>query len=210
MATAVLALTAAGCGGGGVPSADGAGPTASSGASGGAGSGAPEPTEGTGAESQAPPVGGGGSIVLNGESHAVNQVMSCVVDADLKEGSLDLAAVTEGYELQLLILVEFSEQQVAVEGDGMEPKVLQTQSVSLQGPAAGGLWHAGAGEAVVPPNFSPVWRDDNADEIGGPLLTIAGDHMSGTMTLGDATGGPDSVDLSFEISIPSQAIDCSL
>jgi hypothetical protein len=210
MATALLAFTAAGCGGGGGPSEDGAAPAASSGSPGGAGSGAPEQTEGTSAESQAPPAGGGGTIVLNGESHAVDQVMSCTVEADLKEGSLDLAATSEGYELQLLIQVDFSEQLVAVEGDGMEPKVLQTQSVTLQGPAAGGLWHVGAGEAVIPPNFSPEWRDDNYDQIDGPPLTIAGDRMSGTMTLDDATGGPGSVDLSFELSIPSQAIDCSL
>jgi hypothetical protein len=210
-ATALLALTAAGCGGGSeVPTAGGAGSTASSGSPGGAGSRAPEQTKGTSAVSQAPPAGGSGTIVLNGETHAVDQVIRCVVEADLKEGSLDLTALSGGSDLQLLIRVEFTEQLVAVEGDDMEPKVLQAQSLTLQGPAANGLWHSGAAEAVVPPNFSPVWRDDNAEQIDRPPLTIAGDHMSGAVTLGDATGGPGFADLSFEITIPPQAVNCSL
>jgi hypothetical protein len=209
--TAVLALAGGGCGGGAaVPSANDAAPTGSIAPPGGTDSGAPEPTEGTSAESQAAPAGGGGAIVLNGESHAIEQVLSCKVRENLKEGSLDLAGIADGGQLQLLILVDFSEQLVAVEGDGMEPKVLQTQSVDLQGSAANGLWHGGAGEAVIPPNFSPVWTDENADQIDGPLVTIAGDHMTASLTLGDASGGPDSVDLSFELSIPSEAIDCSI
>ncbi len=209
---AVLALIAAGCSGGsgGVPSAGDAGPTASSGTPAGDGSTAPRQSESAGAGSQAPAAGGGGTIVLDGDSHAVDQVLSCMVEADMKEGSLDLTALSNGYDLQLLIRVEFTEQLVAVEDDGMESKVLQAQSVTLQGPAANGLWTGGAAEAVVPPNFSPTWRDDNLDEIDGPPLTIAGDQMSGSMTLDDAGGGAGSADLSFEISIPSQAIDCSL
>jgi hypothetical protein len=209
--TAVLALAGGGCGGGAaVPSANDAAPTGSSGSPVGAGSGTPEQTEGTSAESQDAPAGGGGAIVLNGESHTVEQVISCVVGEDLKDGSLDLAATADSLQLQLLIHVDFSEQLVAVEGDGMEPKVLQSQSVTVQGPAANGLWGVSAAEAVVPPNFSPVWRGDGGAQIDGPPLIIAGDQMSGSMTVHDATGGPDSADLSFEISIPSQPIDCSL
>ncbi len=225
--TAAVALTVSGCGGADIPLADNPGPTVSSSAQGAvvstapgaavstapgaAVSTAPEQTEGPSAESQPPPAGGGaGTIVLNDESHAVEQVLRCTVDPDLKEGSLDLAAVSEGMNLQLLLNVEFREQLVAVEGDGMEPKVLQTQSVDLQGPAAGGLWGAIFAEAVIPPNFSPVWTDEDFEQVDGPPLTIAGDQMSGSLTLNDNSGGPGSVDLSFAISIPSQAIDCSL
>jgi hypothetical protein len=147
---------------------------------------------------------------VNGETHAVEQVLRCTVDEDLKEGSLDLAAVADGGQLQLLMLVEFADQLVAIKDDGMEPKTLQSQSVTLQGPAANGLWTRGAGEAVIPPNFSPVWTGEGGEEIDGPLLSVAGDQLTGTMTLKDFNGGSDTTDVSVELSIPPEAVDCSL
>ncbi len=169
---------------------------------------APGPTEATGGESAA--AGGGGTVVVGGEFHAIDQILRCAVDPDLKEGSLDLAAVGEGGGLQLLVTLEFTEQLVPVDGDGMEPKVLQTQSLTLQGAAANGLWTGYAAEAVIPPNFSPVWTGEDRVELDGPLVIVAGDHLTGMATLSDATGGPGTVDLSVDVSVPAEAIDCSL
>jgi hypothetical protein len=208
VAAAVLAL--GGCGGSGndVAATTGNGPTSSAESPSGPDGSAPGPTEARGGESPGA-AGGGGTVVVSGESHSVDQVLSCAVGTDMKEGSLDLAAVGEGGGLQLLITLEFTEQMVPVEGDGAEPKVLQTQNLTLQGAAANGLWSGYAAEAVIPPNFSPVWTGEDRVEIDGPLVSVAGDHVSGMATLSDATGGPGTVDVSVDISIPAEAIDCS-
>ncbi len=209
----VFALVGAGCSGStDAPSTNGDVPGNSSAPTGVAASAAPGPTEVSGVESRPPAVGsgGGGSITVNGETHAVEQVLSCVVDANQKEGSLDLAVISDSGQLQLLIVVEFNDQLVPVKDDGMETKVLQTQNVDLQGPAAGGLWHADASERVIPPVFSPAWTDEDAQPIDGPPLTVAGDQMTGSLTLADFNGGPNTVDIGVDISIPSTPQDCSL
>ncbi len=170
----------------------------------------PRPTEAMSDGSQPAPAGGGGTVVLNGDTHPVEQVLRCAVGDDLKEGSLDLAAIADGGQLQLLIGVRFTEQLVAVKDDGMEPKVLQEQSLDLQGPAAGGLWHSGASERVIPPVFSPVWMDEEVKPIDGPPLTVTGDRISGSVTLGDTNGTASTVDVDVDISIPAAVTDCQL
>jgi hypothetical protein len=209
VAAAVLAL--GGCGGGGtaVPATSGIGPTSSAESPSGPAASAAGSTEATGGES-AGAASGGGTVVVGGQSHSIDEVRSCAVGPDMQDGSLDLAAIGDGGALQLLITLEFTEQLVPVEGDGMEPKVLQTQNLTLQGPAANGLWSGYAAEAVIPPNFSPVWTGEDRVEIDGPPISVAGDHVSGMATLNDATGGPGTVDLSVDISVPAEAIDCSL
>jgi hypothetical protein len=209
---AVVTLVGAGCGGSaGTPAANGNGPTAATVLPSAATSEPPATTEAMSDGSQAAPVGGGGgAIVLNGDSHAVEQVLSCAVSDDQKEGSLDLAAIADGGQLQLLIGVRFTEQLVAVKDDGMESKVLQEQTLDLQGSAAGGFWHLGASERVIPPVFTPVWADEDFNEIDGPPLTVTGDRISGSMTLGDVNGGPNTVDIGVDISIPAAVTDCQL
>jgi hypothetical protein len=152
-------------------------------------------------QSQAPAASdGGGFIELNGERHDVEQVRRCI-PFEAKEDDLDLAAIAQGGALQLLITTTHTEVQT-----GPQPMVLESQDVDLQGPAAGGLWSGSAGQS--PSNGD--WLDSNGNPLDGPAFTVDGDRLTGSTTLPDFNGGPDTVDMSFEFSIPAEAIDCSL
>jgi hypothetical protein len=152
-------------------------------------------------QAQAPAASGAdGFIELNGERHDVEQVRRCI-PFEAKEGDLDLAAIAQGGALQLLITTTHTEVQT-----GPQPMVLESQDVDLQGPAAGGLWSGSAGQ--TPSNSD--WLDNNGNPLDGPAFTVDGDRLTGSTTLPDFNGGPDTVDVSFEFSIPAEAIDCSL
>jgi hypothetical protein len=152
-------------------------------------------------QTQAPAAsGGGGFIELSGERHDVEQVRRCI-PFEAKEDDLDLAAIAQGGALQLLLTTTHTEVQT-----GPQPMVLESQDVDLQGPAAGGLWSGSAGQS--PSNGD--WLDNNGNPLDGPAFTVDGDRISGSITLPDFNGGPDTVDVSFEFSIPAEAIDCSL
>jgi hypothetical protein len=202
-AAAIFALLAAACGGGDDNSSN------SSSVSGEGGATASDDSDKKSA-AQALPGGGSGVVVLNGESHDVNNIIRCELTDDSElEGSLDLAVLAENSQLQVLINVGFSDQVVPAQS-GYENKVLQNQSIDLQGPAAKGLWGITARQSVMPPNFDPIWTGDEGTEIDGPPLTVSGDHLSGTFTLNDFNDTPATVDLSVDITIPSDEVNCRL
>jgi hypothetical protein len=164
---------------------------------------------------QAPSGGGSGVLVVDGESHDVEQVLRCEPDLDfVLEESLDLAVIAAGGQLQLLINVDFAEQLVPVfengSQTGYENQALQSQSVDLQGGAANGLWGGGVSQNVLPPNPEPDWYDGDFQVIDGPPLVVDGNRLSGSMTLADFYDSPATVDVSVDIMFPSEAIDCRL
>lgn len=153
-----------------------------------------------GSAPQAPSAGGGdGFIELNGERHNIEQVLRCIPFED-KEGDLDLAAVAESGQLQLLITT--SHQEVAT---GPTPQILEEEDIDLQGPAAGGLWSGGRSQS--PANG---WLDNEGNPADGPALTVNGNSMSGSIMLPDFNGTTATADVTFEFSFPSEAVDCSL
>jgi len=148
----------------------------------------PDGTDDEGEDSQPPASDGDGVIELNGERINVNEVRRCEPFSD-SEGNLDLTAIGEG--VMLFVVVN-------------EGTVL-SHELSLQGSSAGGVFSATANQ------FSDgSWTDEDGQPISGAPFTVGEDRISGSMTLNDARGGADTADVSFELPIPSEIIDCSL
>ena len=149
-----------------------------------------KPAVGSTAEPPAPAASGdAGVIQLDGKSFDVSDVRRCKPFFD-GEGNLDLTAIGNG----VMLFININESGSSV-----------SHELSLQGANAGGVF-SGAGTQA--PNRT--WFDDNGDPLAGPPFTINGDHISGGLTVIDARGGPDTVDVTFDVSIPSDIVDCSL
>lgn len=140
-------------------------------------------------ESQPPSGSGDGVIEINGESTDVNQVRRCEPFSDA-EGNLDLQAIGQG--VMLFIVVNQS--------------TVLNQTLSLQGANAGGVFSVSASQTTA----GGMWFDDDGAPIGFEPFTVSGDRISGSATLTDVQGGADTSDVSFDVAIPSEIIDCSL
>lgn len=140
-------------------------------------------------DTPAPPSGdAAGTMSINGDEIDVTEVRRCEPFSD-QEGNLDLTAIGEG--AMLFVVVNDVGTSLAHE-------------LSLQGGAAGGVFSASANES------GGSWFDEDGAPIAGPPFTVSGDRISGAMTLADARGGSDTADVTFDIEIPSEIIDCSL
>jgi hypothetical protein len=52
-----------------------------------------------------------------------------------------------------------------------------------------------------------AWKNHDGTELSGTPFTWTGDRIGGWRTVADARGGPDTLDATFDIPIPSEIID---
>jgi hypothetical protein len=70
----------------------------------------------------------------------------------------------------------------------------------------------GAPTGVFSNNASSIaaggWRDDKENSLTGPPFTRSGDRVSGSMTLFDARGGSNTLDVRFDVRVPTDSRRC--
>lgn len=121
-----------------------------------------------------PEPGEAGSFTVDDATFAVTMLNRCIPFND-QPGNLDLQALAQGAQLNLVVLGGTSE--VSVQGTAVQ---------ELAGSIAFGA-------------------DGEVSES-----TVSGDRWTGSATLLDAMGSGASVDLSWDVQIPSEIRDCSL
>jgi hypothetical protein len=188
------------CGGdddSGSSSAPSGGAPAASGGSDDGGDDATPDDEGDESDDDPQPVDSGGSsggevghVVADGQRFSVSQVIRCEAFFE-GEDNLDLQAVASD---GIILFVTLNTPSAG----------LTEQEVSIQG---GGLGVFGA-RASSPTGDEP-WFDGETDaELLAPLFAVIGDRVTGLVQLLDPRGSGDTLDVSFEISIPADIIDC--
>jgi hypothetical protein len=130
-----------------------------------------------------------GEVVIDGVTHGINEMLRCEPFGDDPD-SLDLTAIGQGYTL--FIVIEFFVGSPFHE-------------LSIQGNAAGGVFSAAASE------IGGSWITvDTEETLDGPPFTVSGDRISGAMTLVESFSGNGTLDVSFDVPVPSDIEDCSL
>jgi hypothetical protein len=158
----------------------------------------------TGAGTTAPPVdttapttptggGAGGQVVVAGEALAVDQLLRCVPFGD-SEADLDLTVLGAGYQLFIYISRPLGDES------------LVTHELTIQGSAAGGVFAASANSFG-----GGGWTmDDGEQALSGPPFEYSGDSVSGSMLLTEIYEGETTVEVSFNVPVPTEIVDCSL
>jgi len=148
-------------------------------------------------DDDAPPVdsgGGSGSevgfVMADGQRFSVSEVRRCEPFFD-SENDLDLQALASSGVILFVVLnspaATLVEQEISIQGGGL-------------GVFGGGAYSLSGGEP---------WFDAETDaELLAPPFSVAGNHVSGLHQLAEARGSGETLDVSFEIPIPDEIIDC--
>ena len=176
------------------PSSSGDAPAATSdGASGGGGA------EETPAASSSGGGGGGGVGVVeaNGQTFDVSEVRRCQPFFE-GEDNLDLQALaSDGVILFVVVNTPLGSADL-----------LLSHELSIQGSVLGSGGQVGAFSGTGNSTQGGPWMTDDGAELPGAPFTIAGDRVSGSMTVTDARGSGETLDVTFDVPIPSEIIEC--
>ncbi len=167
------------------------------------------------------PPGGDGTVVVDGETFEAEWVGNCKIDEVFNPhpDDLDLSASLGGLDV---LFLEISFRDVA--GVPPENSYLYTQfRPELQMLADSGNYESSGGDYVTDPDGAwyvddignlPMWLalgsagpDDDVDPLSEAPMVIEGDRIRGAVTLEGASG---PIDVSFELTFLTDAIDCSL
>lgn len=130
-----------------------------------------------------------GEVVINGVTHGIDEMLRCEPFGD-DPNALDLTALGQGYTL--FVVIEFFAGSPFHE-------------LSIQGIAAGGVFNEGASQV------GGSWVTmDSEETLDGPPFTVSGDRISGAMTLVESFSRDGTLDVSFDVPVPSEIEDCSL
>ncbi|HEU0072882.1 MAG TPA: hypothetical protein VFS30_02645 [Dehalococcoidia bacterium] len=151
-------------------------------------------------DTETPPAASGGGVGVveaNGQTFDVREVRRCEPFFE-GEDNLDLQALaSDGVILFVVINTPL----------GSADQLL-SHELSIQGSALGSGGQVGAFSGTGNSTQGGTWLNDDGSELSGAPFTLAGDRISGSMAVTDARGGPDSLDVTFDIPIPSEIIDC--
>lgn len=170
--------------------------TASNGAgsNSGAAAGTPSPSEATPPSS----VGGGvGVIEANGKSYGVGEVRRCepIFEGD---DNLDLQALaSEGVILFVVINTPLG-----------SANQLLSHELSVQGSAFGAGGQIGAFSGIASSIQGGPWMSEEGSGLAGPPFRVDGGRINGSMTVADARGGSETLDVTFDLPIPADVIEC--
>lgn len=145
--------------------------------------------------------GGGdaiGSIEVDGQTFDVQEMLRCEPSFD-GEDNLDLQASGIGLRLFIYINTPLGSANALV-----------AHELSIQGSAIGSGGQTGVFSGAANSTQGGPWLDEDANPLPGPPFTVAGDRVSGSLILADARGGAETIDVSFDVPIPSEVMDCSL
>jgi hypothetical protein len=142
--------------------------------------------------------GGVGAIQAGGLLFDVNEVRRCEPFFD-GDDNLDLQALaSDGVILFVVINTPLgnAEQLLAHE------LTIQGSGITSEGGLV--AFSATANSTVG----GPFIHSETDEELPGPPFTINGDRISGALTLSQALGGTGTLDVSFDIPIPADIIEC--
>jgi len=141
--------------------------------------------------------GGVGVVEVDGQTYDINEVQRCKPFFD-GEDNLDLQALaSDGIVLFVTINTPL----------GAADQLL-SHELSIQGSKLGSGGQIGAFSGAGSQIQAGAWLDDDANELPGAPFTIDGDRISGSMKVVDARGSDQTLDVTFDIPIPSDIMDC--
>lgn len=86
--------------------------------------------------------------------------------------------------------------------------LLLSHELSIQGSALGSGGQVAAFSGTGNSTQAGPWMDDDGGPLSGPPFTINGDRISGSMIVADARGGSETLDVTFDVPIPSEILEC--
>ena len=139
------------------------------------------PDDGDSAPQDQPPVGEAGSFTVNGTEFVVTLLNRCIPFGGEDGQTIDLQPIAQGQGAELFLYGTADSLEVSVQGNTVE---------DMFGSIAFAADPFGDGEIQE--------------------STIDGDRWSGSATLLDSLGSDKSVEVTWDVMIPDEAIDCSL
>lgn len=141
----------------------------------------------------APGGGGAGTVTVDGTTYDIDETRTCdpaEVDVDIVERELELQGAGSSGDERVQI-------DVYIEELGGTP----THQVSWSGPE--GIYGGAASD------FGGGWTDPEAGTtLDGPPIEVDGDRVSGELSAPSSTGDGDSIDVSFDLALPTDFSPC--
>lgn len=154
------------------------------------GAGSPSPTVASTQPAQPSNTGSAGSVTIDGQVTAIREVRRCEPYFESEDG-LDLTGIGDG-------VMAFVTLNPPPAGSGFT-----MFEISIQGEKAGGIF-AGMANSLD----GTTWTDEFDEPLPGRPFERTNDRISGTLELVEARTGEEVRDVTVELEIPAEIVDC--
>jgi hypothetical protein len=150
--------------------------------------------DGDSASPPAPPSGPQvGSVVVDGTTYALNEALLCEEDELLQDLGLERAMELQG-------LGRAADGRVQIDLYMESFAGTEIHDVSWFGPE--GIF---TNSAIL---LGASWVDEDDQALPGPPITVSSGRATGSMVLYDATGSGSTIEVSFDVEVPTELFEC--